>query len=318
MADASSAATFLGIVEALDHQRMVSYLDVVSATLLVYDIIINLPAEIEHVWMKKWSFLTVLYIVQRYFPLFDSVVVVLRNDLGVNLSTSYCTLNYKIAGCMSYPPFMLSPEMDFLPLIGSYIAGLMLSELILTLRVWTVWERSFPAGIALMTFFLSCWVPGYVFLGKFLSAMEFASPPFFFRGCFVVGGSDILYLCWVLMIVYEAGTLIMILIPGVRVYRRGGRTELIVTVYRDGIIYYVLILLLSMINVVVIRTLPYFVLLLNSLVRVLHSLLASRAILHIRQIGLQDSTHQTMSQNHSYEVRMDTVSFPSHAEPTRF
>ncbi|KAF9260251.1 hypothetical protein L218DRAFT_872849 [Marasmius fiardii PR-910] len=192
-----------------------SCLTVFSTTLLIYDIFINLHIEIDHIWMRKWSFLTVIYIAQRYLPLFDTAVLVLYIDLGANLSSSYCTLHYKIAG-------------------WSYIVGLMLSELILILRVWTVWGKRIPVGIGLSVFFLACWVPGYVFLAQFLSAMRFVTPPFPFRGCFNTAGSDILYICWVMMMVYEAGTLAMILIPGVQYYRRGGRTELIKTIYRDG------------------------------------------------------------------------------------
>ncbi|KAF9260244.1 hypothetical protein L218DRAFT_834247, partial [Marasmius fiardii PR-910] len=53
-----------------------SVFTVVSVALFVYEIIFNLPAEIEYIWTKKWSFLTGLYILQRYLPIFNSAVVV--------------------------------------------------------------------------------------------------------------------------------------------------------------------------------------------------------------------------------------------------
>ncbi|KAG7100100.1 hypothetical protein E1B28_001880 [Marasmius oreades] len=280
MADETAAlTTFEMTVQALGRQQIVRYADVCSTTFLVYDMIINLQLEVEHIWTRKWSFFTVLYILQRYLPLFDTAGLTLHYDLGANLSTHYCALNYKIA-------------------TASFMVGVMLSEVVLVFRVWAVWERSFLVAIGLVVFFLACWVPGSFMLVQFVKATEFATLPFHnFRGCFVAGGSHILYLVWVLWMVYDAGTLVMILIPGVATYRRGGRSELVETIYQDGVIYYALISLISIFNVVVIRTLPLdFVYLLSSFQRVLHSLLTSHAILHIRQVCLQHSTHQTMSQ----------------------
>ncbi|KAG7089126.1 hypothetical protein E1B28_010834 [Marasmius oreades] len=235
---AAAKAAFEKIVVALGHQRIVAHIDVFSTTLLVYEVIVNLPVEIELIWMRRWSFLTGLYILQRYLPFFDTAVMVLHHQFGENLSTRYCTINYNVGG-------------------WSFIIGIVLSEIVLTLRVWAVWKRSIPVAIGLVVFFLACWVPCYVLFAQFLSATEFAILPLpNFRGCFIAGGSHILYLCWVLMMVYDTGTLVMILIPGVAAYRRGGRSELVRTVYQDGVIYYAFIFLVSVINVIVILTLP--------------------------------------------------------------
>ncbi|KAF9259422.1 hypothetical protein L218DRAFT_947647 [Marasmius fiardii PR-910] len=217
MADPAAAKAMLEkIIEALGHQRIIAHIDVFNATLLTYDVIINLPLEIEHIWARKWSFLTVLYVLQRYLPFFDTAGVTLHHHFAVNMSPRSCTLDYSIAA-------------------WSFVAGIVISEILLTLRIWAVWKRSIPVAIGLIVFFLACWVPCYALLAKFLSAMEFTTLPLpNFRGCFISGGSNILYLCWVLLMVYDSGTLIMILIPGVAAYRRGGRSELIKTVYQDA------------------------------------------------------------------------------------
>ncbi|KAF9256492.1 hypothetical protein L218DRAFT_881608 [Marasmius fiardii PR-910] len=192
------------------------YVAVFSVTLLVYDVMINFPLEVQHIWTRKWTFLTVLYVLQRYLPFFDSAGLVLNNHFGANLSTRTCLVGHNIAA-------------------WSITVGIGFSEIILTLRIWAVWRRSIPVGVGLVVFFLACWVPGYILLAQFLSSMEFALPPIpSFRGCFISGGSDILYLCWVLMMVYDAGALVMILIPTVTAYRSEGRSGLIKTVYRDG------------------------------------------------------------------------------------
>uniref|UniRef100_A0A0W0FE00 DUF6533 domain-containing protein n=1 Tax=Moniliophthora roreri TaxID=221103 RepID=A0A0W0FE00_MONRR len=272
MPDPAAAAELARkLLNALNHQRIVSYVDVLSTFLLVYDVILNVNLELRHIWGSKWSLLNVLYIIQRYIPFFDTAVMVLHHQFATGLSPRYCSINYRISG-------------------WCFIGGIVVSELVLTLRLWAVWRRSTPIAIGLAIFFLGCWVPCFVLLNQFLKSMTFAVPPLpHFRGCFISGGSHILYMCWVLMMIYDTGTLIMIIIPGIRAYRLGGSSELLNAVYRDGVIYYAFIFLVSVINVIVIVTLPPdLVHLLSSFERVLHSILTSRAILHIRNVASRD------------------------------
>ncbi|KAF9255054.1 hypothetical protein L218DRAFT_1008997 [Marasmius fiardii PR-910] len=229
----SAQAPFKNILESLGHQRIVTHVDVLSSTLLIYDVLLNLHVEMEHIWMRKWNFLTVLYVFQRYIPFFDTAVLVLHHQFGANLSPRYCVLNYEIAG-------------------WSFIIGVMLSEIILLLRVWAIWKRGIPVAVGLAIFFLACWVPCSILLREFLDAMKFEILPLpNFRGCFIASGSHVLFVMWVLVMVYDAGTLMLILIPGVQAYRKEGRSEFVEAVYRDGVIYYALIFFAS-INVVVV------------------------------------------------------------------
>ncbi|KAF9260246.1 hypothetical protein L218DRAFT_872850, partial [Marasmius fiardii PR-910] len=189
---------------------------VFNATLLVYDVIISLSAEIEYIWMSKWSFVTLIYILQRYLPFFDVTGLTLHHHFGANLTVQQCTLEYEIAACMFYVP--------------THIA-----TIILALRVWALWERRLIVAIGLVVFFCSCWVPFFVFLAQFLSAMKFTTPALpNFRGCLIASGSPILYLCWVCIMVYDTGILLLMLIPGIAVYKTRGRSELAKTIYRDG------------------------------------------------------------------------------------
>ncbi|KAF9254706.1 hypothetical protein L218DRAFT_885719, partial [Marasmius fiardii PR-910] len=189
---------------------------VFSATLLVYDVFINLRTEIEYIWMNKWSSMTVLYILQRYLPFFDITGVTLHHHFGASLSPRRCSLDHKMAA-------------------WSYTVGIMLSEIILTLRVWAVWERGVIVGVGLVVFFLTCWIPYCVFVAQFSSAMSFSPFPHL-PGCFITdaGGSSILYLFYVLFMVYDTGIFLMMIIPGVAAYKRGGSSELVKTIYRDG------------------------------------------------------------------------------------
>ncbi|KAF9254029.1 hypothetical protein L218DRAFT_1010209 [Marasmius fiardii PR-910] len=272
-------AAFEELVDALNRQQIVAYLDAVSVTLF----------EIEHIWKKKWTLLTGLYVLQRYLPLFDSVVVVLRKDLGASFN---CTLYIKIAA-------------------WSFLIGCGLSQIILALRVWAVWERSIPVGTGLLVILLACGVAGCVFLRTVGECMRSSLPTH--GQPFTV--NSIVYITWLLMMVSHAGglftlshlvaqdadrpavaNLTLMLIPGVRVYRSGGRTQLIEIVYRDGILLYTFLLLFSTIDVVIVISFPYLLSLLPTFERVIQSILTSRAILRIRQVARQGSRCPTLSQ----------------------
>ncbi|KAH7922747.1 hypothetical protein BV22DRAFT_1048687 [Leucogyrophana mollusca] len=64
-----------------------------------------------------------------------------------------------------------------------------------------------------------------------------------------------------------------------------GSTDLYRTILQDGIVYYAVIFVLSLTNVMVIATHPESSDLLATPVRVIHSVIAGRIILHIRQAG---------------------------------
>ncbi|KAF9254415.1 hypothetical protein L218DRAFT_806099, partial [Marasmius fiardii PR-910] len=84
-----------------------------------------------------------------------------------------------------------------------------LCQVVLTLRVWAVWHGGRLMTIVLATFFLACWVPCCIFLGRFLDAMEFINLPYPNpHRCVIGGGStSILVAFWVFWMVYDTGEL---------------------------------------------------------------------------------------------------------------
>ncbi|ESK86887.1 hypothetical protein Moror_3404 [Moniliophthora roreri MCA 2997] len=190
MPDTAAAAEHTrSLLSALNHQRIVSYVDVFSSCLLVYDLSLSFNLELRHIWASKWSLVKVLYIVQRYLPFFDTTVVVLHHQFAASLSPKYCSINYHISG-------------------WCFVVGIIISEIILTIRLWAVWQRSIPVAVGLAVFFLGCWVPCFIFLNEFLNSMAFTVPLLpHFRGCYISGASQILYMCWVLMVIYDTGEL---------------------------------------------------------------------------------------------------------------
>ncbi|KAG7089099.1 hypothetical protein E1B28_010808 [Marasmius oreades] len=143
--------------------------------------------------------------------------------------------------------------------VGSYIVGITLSQFILTLRVWAVWNRSIPVAVGSIIFFLGCWVPCYVVLAEFLRPGKLAlSPSAPSIGCLLTisSSSSLMVPLWALWLVYDTGTFVMILIPGFQTYRECSRSDLLKTIYQDGVAYYVFMLSTSLANMMCDLILP--------------------------------------------------------------
>ncbi|EDQ98732.1 uncharacterized protein LACBIDRAFT_296795 [Laccaria bicolor S238N-H82] len=250
--------------------------------LLVYDCSLTLGMEIEFVWSSPWGFVNMLYIVQRYLPFCDAIFLCLTHQLAVNIDPDSCRIVEMIRGWLM-------------------IFGFILSEVILTLRVWAVWKRDRHMGVFLISLITLTTVAEIYVMRIFLRDLQFSTKPYpKFVGCFLTSANHILYLDWVVFMIYDAIILVLMIIPGMASYRRGGSVDLHHVIYRDGIIMYIYLFALSIVNVVVVRALytEYFAvissyvyvlplrakcLIKSSVERVLHSLLTSRVVLHIRE-----------------------------------
>ncbi|KAF9258629.1 hypothetical protein L218DRAFT_1004776 [Marasmius fiardii PR-910] len=253
--------------------------------LFTFDVLINLDVEMEYIWIPLWTFICaavdpkkrptlklgsllfdLMYLAQRYMPFIDRVIL-----------DSYRAISFGVLN-RDYANLRMG--------VGGSILGIYLSELLLVLRIWAVWERTSNVGMILLVFALVCSVAAAIFFERFLEGiqcyeLQIAPPAQNMGRCFCVIGNKDIYVCWVFLMVYN-----FMAIPAFRVFRRGGNSHLLKVVCRDGVLYYALIFIVSLINVIMILILPSdFILLLSPFERILHSILASHAILHIRKVA---------------------------------
>ncbi|KAG7440600.1 uncharacterized protein BT62DRAFT_577972 [Guyanagaster necrorhizus] len=272
----STNGSLESIETAFQHTRLVGYMDVSSVALLLYDYTLTLSLEVDLVWCAPWSLLKLFYIVQRYLPFFDTAFLVLYHQFAPELSIRYCQISHSMSGWM-------------------FTTGIAISEVILTARVWAVWECNKKLTFGLPVFFLLCWAPNFAMMGVFLKSMKFGPAPLPSLGCFVTTSDDILYLCWTCLMIYDTGMLLLMLVAGVRAYKTGGDSALFNVVFRDGVMYYAYLFVISVINVAMILSLPRdLVHLLSSAERVIHALLTSRVVLDIRAQGKRTEIDQMM------------------------
>jgi len=262
MADGDQLAS---LIRALFVMRLVTNFNVASSAMFIWDYVLTFRMEVDLVWKSKWNFMKGLYLLQRYMPFIDTVCLVLYRQTGENLTKTGCrNVTLVCAGLM--------------------FIGLALSEMILTLRTWAVWNRDQRLTIILPILYVLFWGSGFIIRGISLSRTKFGDPLYLgIKGCFLRDINRGMAFLWVQLIVWNALLLTLMLIPAVEAYRDGGSPILTKSVHRDGVIYYLYLFLFSTINIVIIETLPHeYHHLLASVTRVLHSMLTSRVLLHIR------------------------------------
>ncbi|KAJ8096252.1 hypothetical protein PM082_011395 [Marasmius tenuissimus] len=253
------------LLKTLILHRWLASFDVLAATLVVYDTLLNFDNELHFIWASPWTSVKVLYLVQRYLPFVDVVILLVYYQSLTD--PKQCLTTMRIIGWLSF-------------------AGALLAEALMSIRVWAVWGRSRYILACLGILYIGCFTPGAFYFGKFIQGVAYGNPPFPIsnrEGCLIVGGNNLLYITWTMFAVYDTASFILMMIPVARAYRRGGRSSVIRIIYQDGIKYSVFLSAFSLMNIVVMITCPSFVFLLSSVERVFHSVIASRAILHIRQ-----------------------------------
>ncbi|KAL5513608.1 hypothetical protein ACEPAH_4007 [Sanghuangporus vaninii] len=273
------------LVLLLEHSKLTTYIDFASLALLVYEYALTIETERSLIWTMPWSIAKLLFIATRYLPFIDTTIV-LWHQLGIAMTNGHCQFAYKVTGWLQ-------------------LCGILIAEIILVLRAWAIWERRRIVGVLLLIWTVAIWLPEIIFMAKFLSTLKFSPLPDGIAGCLVVGGSSVLTVNWILLMVFEAGrglqlracilpvidiehagVLCFMLVVGFRTYKIHGNSAMFKAVYGDGSLFYFYLFALSVANVVVIQTLPAdFLNTLTSLERVLHSVLACRILTNLRRVG---------------------------------
>ncbi|KAF4564913.1 hypothetical protein EYR40_011088 [Pleurotus pulmonarius] len=254
--EASDVSTNVG------HFRLVLYLNFASATIIVYDYLLTVGLEVHHLWPKQgWNLIRIMFFVNRYLPFID-ITLGLWAEFVPSMTTQGCTLVDRLAG-------------------WSFCFSIALSEVILTMRTWSLWKTKRWSGTALVVFYLSCWTPIVVVFGTFLMNANVRSFQLQqYGGCIILPENINLYLCWILVLVYDTGIMILMVLAVTKPYaqmllKSGGSSALVRTLYRD---------VLSVMNIATIVVLPGdLVNLFTVLQRAIHSTLTSRVILHLRE-----------------------------------
>lgn len=267
--EAAAAAALQAFVSYLHNQREFGdYLYISAASFLTYDYLLNFNREVTLIWYSPWTYTKVLYFIVRYLPFID-IVFLLRFQLVLGLTKDDCG--------------WIFPAVSWLTTVSTFSA-----EVIMMIRTWAVWQRD--KRIAAVFGALCCAYIGLAVSGNigFVNSIILADPPYpGFRGCLVLGAANSLTNTYITLVVMEFLVLFFTAISAIRTFRKGGiGNRLSQIIHRDGILFYLYLLVGSIMNVIFLIVSPLdlhfsFV----PVCMALYSSLTTRVLLNIREVA---------------------------------
>lgn len=247
---------------------------------LVYDALLTIGDEINYVWFQPWTLGSFLFMINRYLPFIDT-------SMGLYLqltetSPSQC-------------------EMYYNGITWLIAIGLMVSELILLLRTWALWERSRKILLILGGLSTATFVPGILITHWEIKSLHFGAVPEGGVGCNLISASKIIMVAYVLIALSETVVVVLTIIKGQQHRARNSRSSWVKRVYRHGLIFYFYLLAITVVNMVVpvAASQPRYKNYLAVPQRVFHSIFCNRVILLIqRQRSIRTNPPEEATEQH--------------------
>ncbi|KAF8993482.1 hypothetical protein BDQ17DRAFT_1368195, partial [Cyathus striatus] len=240
------------LILGLKHLQIINVLS--SLSFLLYEYFITLYLEFKYIWNARWTYIKIIYLATRYLPFVDTSLVLFK-QLYPHLSANDC-------------------HNLFSAVVWLFIIGMSIAEVIFTVRVWAVWGKSKWSTFFLPIFYLACWTPGYVIIGRAMITAKFSIQNLTPRGCLVSNEVNTLIVssAWAILFAYDMVILILMLVPAVNTFRRSGMSQLTRVMYRDVV---------SLANVLT----PDYTDIVVLMGRVVRASLACRVVVHSREVG---------------------------------
>ncbi|KAI0812530.1 hypothetical protein BC629DRAFT_943496 [Irpex lacteus] len=243
-------------------------------TILVYDWFLVFSDEMDLMWKSRWTFVKVLYFWTRYSPVADTILRIQGNFTV--LSPAECKLNDSIT--------------SYLVAIGVYT-----SEIILLWRTFALWRNSRPVRYILGVMWALTFPLGMYAVTLFILSTEFAPQPFPNQpGCNLVKANLTIIGDFIALAVLEiviVGLTMVKAIESIRNTSRMARGHHYVrnTLYRDGVLFFICLTVLSVASVIAPLVGPNsYAMLLPAILRIMHSTLCCRVILNLRTAAAKE------------------------------
>ncbi|KAJ7496183.1 hypothetical protein B0H11DRAFT_1999975 [Mycena galericulata] len=270
-------------------------------TLLSYDLLLNGGAEYDHIWKSKWSLIKCLYLWSRYGPFIDTAIAMLRGSGAVSADVLF---DAALTSCNTLTKFNTIFSIfgigvtEVILIIRTYaLYGSSKKVLTFCVVVWLV--RSFVLFITTTSGFTIifthksvggiCTWAAITWSESVVDDVNLGLP------CPILESSSVLVACYVSLLVGETVIVLLTLWKFVHYKVSAAGTfrssRLITSFYRDGIIFYVAILVFFIGIVVLQSGLPEDLKLIAlTPLRVMHSILACRLVIHVRVVASEEGT----------------------------
>ncbi|KAJ7605475.1 hypothetical protein FB45DRAFT_1069297 [Roridomyces roridus] len=253
--------------------QVVSYADVAFICLLVYDTLLQISREHIYIWKSRWSIVKCLYLWTRYATYVDTSLAVLHRVDITPLPSSTCDK------------------------IGTFDTGIgiAITEVILMIRTYALYGNSKRLLAIFVIMWLSLCGVGFWSVLRYADATTHESG----NSCDTNNpASKVWIACYAALLASET---IIVTLTLWRALRAGGLaflrhpSRLVTTFYRDGIFFYVAFLFVFIIDVVlkVAIARPALQDVADTPLRVLHSILACRLVIHVRHVAAEEDRSST-------------------------
>ncbi|KAJ6505773.1 hypothetical protein C8R47DRAFT_1315954 [Mycena vitilis] len=268
-----------------------TYVAKLAPLLQFFDYFLTFNLEVALVWPSRWSISKALFFLSRYLPFFE-----------VPFSFYYVFAEH---------PSLTHCRIVNSTIIVARLVGIALAELILVVRTYALSGRERRIMVVFGTLFAIGVSISIITLSIFVHKSTYDAPPLNLPGCHLAGGPFILVgIPFIIIVLNEIALMSYTMWIGVKAYRHSHNT-LVITLYRDGIMYFAFLSTGSLINLVILVAGPSNTQdLLNSFLRVVHAIFACRILLHVRQA-------ERVRQEMTFSELGSDVLFAEHSQENR-
>ncbi|KZP32001.1 hypothetical protein FIBSPDRAFT_1037117 [Athelia psychrophila] len=250
------------------------YFDVASACILSYDYLLTFSSEMSLIWngYGNWTLFQVLFVLSRYMPFADAVIV-LYGHFGSNTTDTSCQRLNVALGWM-------------------FTVGQVLTETTFLMRTWAMWGATRRVGALLVAFFLASWIPCIILEGiilKLFVATRPKSGPLL--GCVKRGNATLVRIQDATILLYWSVLLVLMMLKGGSPRKRLSSTGFYGLLYRDGITYCGILCCVVTANMIATAVAPEYLKLLIFFQHVILSVLTNRILFRLRQYNQRTSSH---------------------------
>ncbi|RXW15898.1 hypothetical protein EST38_g9951 [Candolleomyces aberdarensis] len=271
-------------------------------TTWIADWLHTLPFEVEVIWPAQWNLVKFLYLFSRYFPIdiIFSYMYIEVPDVEVRPRT--LTLTQPTASDFEDIPFV---DMSDLILRGPYYItrNVRRHAAVIFIRLYALSRQSKFFRWWLIVQFFAVQVTIFALIGPFLASFRWApSPVPQYVACVPVAANPLYAaISFALLMANETLITLVMLYIGFMKHRHT-RSPLVKIFYRDGFVFFLFLTASSVVNIAMLASLPPANRTLFAIPqRVIHSMLASRMILHLRQESY------TQEHGHSFDERTKAI-----------
>lgn len=277
------------LIECLESARIARIALFVSEAMFYYDYVLTFGDELNHIWGRgRFSIGSILFVLARYLGFASCVLSNFEKSLSISNTLT----------CLR-------------------VTAIISSEGIVAVRTWAVWARNkWILAILVLCAIAACTAAGVTTVNDVQSSELINAPA---RDCVVglstsVGGQWVVPLSMTIM--YEVVTIVLTIIRIMWWRRRLSRSRtpnrapLLDTLWKDGVIYFALMLGLGVVNTALVIRSTAAVIQQNvtQLQTSLHSILSTRIVLHLANSGVGvKQMHTATSSYDPDDIQFSTV-----------